>query len=289
MENLLQLMDTLRWRINAHGDAMRQSETLTRYALVDPLLRELGWDTADPNLVIPQYRSAGKSDYALLVCGSPVMMVEASNLDAPLQDSVAQGIDRCRMQGTAHLSVTDGRRWQIYAVRKPAAVQDMVTASFDIADAPTATVCVDAMVLWRPRLVTQTEDDWQPLSDIHHPGPGTGIMTRPVEMQFPDGACVPVRWWYMVIIESARWLLHKGILTASDCPVRGTRRSHTCVVNTVPIHPNGSMFKTPTRQVGALHVAGHHNARENIRDAKLLLRYFGQDLSQFKLRFPNAN
>ena len=33
-----------------------RSEMQTRYALIDPLLRELGWDTENPALVRPEFR-----------------------------------------------------------------------------------------------------------------------------------------------------------------------------------------------------------------------------------------
>ena len=56
LDALLELVETLRQRIVEHKAALSQSEALTRYALIDPLLRELGWDTDDPNLVIPEYK-----------------------------------------------------------------------------------------------------------------------------------------------------------------------------------------------------------------------------------------
>ena len=60
---------------------------MTRAALIDPLLRELGWDTENPALVMPEYRlGRGYADYALLKDGKPVMMVEAKKL----------GNSRCR-------------------------------------------------------------------------------------------------------------------------------------------------------------------------------------------------
>ncbi len=58
LESLLELVQTLSNRIDLHGPALRQSEALTRYALIDPLLRELGWDTEDPDMVIPEYGRA---------------------------------------------------------------------------------------------------------------------------------------------------------------------------------------------------------------------------------------
>ena len=86
LESLLELVETLKARIDTHGDQLRQSEALTRYALIDPLLRELGWDTEDPKLVRPEYplrteytQSTRFADYALLegTQDKPAMMVEA--------------------------------------------------------------------------------------------------------------------------------------------------------------------------------------------------------------------
>ena len=48
LDDLFTLIHELRERIDAHGAALRQNEALTRYALIDPLLRALGWNTADP-------------------------------------------------------------------------------------------------------------------------------------------------------------------------------------------------------------------------------------------------
>ena len=81
LESLLQLLETLSQRIDKHGAALKQSETLTRYALVDPLLRELGWDTADPTMVVPEDGSGnGRADYLLQADGKPCMVIEAKRL-----------------------------------------------------------------------------------------------------------------------------------------------------------------------------------------------------------------
>ncbi len=48
LESLSDLVETLRARITAHARPLMKSEALTRYALIDPLLRELGWNTEDP-------------------------------------------------------------------------------------------------------------------------------------------------------------------------------------------------------------------------------------------------
>ena len=114
-KSLLILVENLRERIDVHGDTLRQSEMQTRYVLIDPLLRELGWDTENPALVRPEFKVAGKADYALLRDGKPIMMVEAKKLDEPLQDkALDQAIRYCVKEGTRYCSVTDGRRWEIY-------------------------------------------------------------------------------------------------------------------------------------------------------------------------------
>ena len=83
LESLLQLVETLRERISAHRAVLSQSEALTRYALIDPLLRELGWDTEDPSMVVPEYRVPNNqiADYVLFHGDHPAMVVESKKLD----------------------------------------------------------------------------------------------------------------------------------------------------------------------------------------------------------------
>ena len=114
-------------------------------------MRALGWNTADPALVAPEYRSgSGSADYALLGNGKPLMMVEAKKLDTPLRDVVGQGIQYCLIQGTAHFSVTDGRRWEIYETHRPVPIDDKRIVSFDLKEQDPAEVALQALALWRP-------------------------------------------------------------------------------------------------------------------------------------------
>lgn len=162
LENLLTLVETLRARVDDHGDALRQNEMLTRYALIDPLLRELGWDTEDPEVVIPEYKPGkGSADYALLNDGKPVMILEAKKLYTPLQDMVEQGIKYCIMQGTNYLALTDGRRWEIYETHKPVPIYDKRVVAFDIKDQSTTEACLNALALWRPSVISnRVESCW---------------------------------------------------------------------------------------------------------------------------------
>ena len=149
LESLLELVQTLSSRIDRHGPALRQSEALTRYALIDPLLRGLGWDTSDPEMVIPEYRSGnGSADYALLSNGRPAMIVEAKKLGEPLQDHLEQGVRYSVTMGILYFSLTDGRIWEIYETHKPTPIDDKRIVQFDLKNHP-AQVCLKALALWR--------------------------------------------------------------------------------------------------------------------------------------------
>lgn len=72
--------------VDAHGEYIASLEVRTRYALVDPILRALGWDLTDPSQVQIEYETKTdqpkpcRVDYALLPTGKPVILVEAKPL-----------------------------------------------------------------------------------------------------------------------------------------------------------------------------------------------------------------
>ena len=158
LESLLQLVETLRSRIETHRTALSQSEALTRYALIDPLLRELGWDISDPSMVVPEYRSgSGRADYALLASGRPAMMVEAKKLGQNLHDTArSQGIQYCIEEGTRYFSVTDGGHWEIYETHRPVPIDQKRIVEFDLTGTSAAGICLKALALWRPSVQSGT-------------------------------------------------------------------------------------------------------------------------------------
>jgi len=46
LDDLVQAVERVRETARKHQGFLSQSEALTRYCLVDPMLRALGWDTA---------------------------------------------------------------------------------------------------------------------------------------------------------------------------------------------------------------------------------------------------
>ena len=316
LESLLELVETLRKRIDEHGTALRQSEALTRATLIDPLLRELGWDTENPAMVIPEYRSAaGFADYALISDSSqpPALIIEAKKLGESLDDRVAlQSLNYCNLTGTPHFALTDGKTWKIYSTFEQAPLADRLIATFSVGEMPAAELCLQALALWRhsvdvgvvstaktpivgldgtnhapaPESVQQvqpeirtaeTMQDWIPLSDLSPKGGNA----PPVEIQFPDNSRVALGRWNTVLVESVRWLYANNYLNASNWRIqRGAR----FIVSDTSIHPSGKEF-TRLVNVGSLHVEINYSAVNHVKNACLIIERAGQDTANFKVRF----
>ena len=313
LESLLELVETLKERIDEHGDQLRQSEALTRYVLVDPLLRELGWDTGNPALVIPEYQSGnGRADYALLGNEKPVMMVEAKKLGTQLSPVVDQVVNYCWKEGTEHFSVTDGQRWEVYETLRPGGIDDKRIVEFDLRHSSLGEVCLKALALWRPSVESGSvgpgheskigyteespasqappstdspsppvdEHDWQQLTQV-----SASKVQNPVELLFPDGYRTQLKNWGAAPVEVVRWLTAQKILSASDCPIMYSNpRTFRYMVHVQPIHSNGAPFTSPT-QVNGLFVERHDNRSALIDKTKAIIQFVGQDPAQFSIRF----
>ena len=66
LKPLVDAIETVKRRITEHGTSLRENEIRTRAALIDPILKALGWDVSDPDLVMPESpMGSGRVDYAL--------------------------------------------------------------------------------------------------------------------------------------------------------------------------------------------------------------------------------
>ena len=317
LEKLHSLVETLKELIAAHGTALRGSEALTRYALIDPLLRGLGWNTADPAMVIPEYKSGnGRADYALLGNdGNPGMMVEAKSLGSSLRDAaLSQGIQYCLEKGTKYFTLTDGNCWEIYETHRPVPIDAKRVVTFNLDRQPAAEVCLQALALWRPSLESgraftghapliqpetrpsatpeadpiapepvspvQDERSWQSLSELR-PEQRT---SSPVEIQFPDGSLRPIKYWNRVVVEVARWLVNNKYLRVDHCPIPQTNSRARYLVHKEHKHPTGKDFYNP-EQVETMWVEKDYIIPELVENARTIINHVDQDTAQFKVRF----
>lgn len=317
MDRMIALTHTLRARVQSYGDELRRSEALTRYALIDPLLRELGWDTEDPGIVKPEYSvdiyNGGKAyaDYALTHEGKPLMLVEAKKLGEPLLsgNAVEQGIRGCINTATDFFVVTDGQKWEIYDTRKRVPPPDMKVVEFDfIADRPWQ-FCSKALSLHRsgalegyvqtaPTLdLTNGAASEQgspvitPASPVDTPAPTAGEDWHPLseleyqkdglpaEIIFPDNSRVAFKNWTQTKREIVRWLTSDG--RHLSLPIRRGSRN---LVAATPAHPDGKPFHRTNSEVNGVHVDTNFTRKEMLDNIKIIIRHADQDSTQFKVR-----
>ncbi len=320
LDDLYQVIEKLRERMEIHQDKLKQSEALTRNALVDPLLRALAWDTEDPALTMPEYKlGSGYADYALLSGGKPVIVIEAKKLGTPLYSAAEQSVTYCVNDGIEYFVATDGRKWDVYETHRPVPLADKKIVSFDITDSP-ANVCLDALVLWRRSvqsgIVRQAhapllEPQPEPSITVNQPQSASAPVVSipsltiqphqgkwqslaqwqpigdkpPPEIRFPDGSATEIKYWADIPTETVRWLLKNGRLNEAQLPVKVGKRY---IVSGSPVHSTGENFRV-SRQAGKLYVEGNYNRVSNVKNANTIIRETGKGVTpeQFSVRIPD--
>jgi len=297
LDELADLVRTLRERIEKHGNLLRQNETRTRYALIDPVLEALGWHLRDPSEVIPEYSTGeGRADYALLgkePDPTPVLLVEAKKLGTPLENRLGQAITYCNEKGVKYFAVTDGERWAVYETFKPVPNPQKLIMSFAMS-MPDSELVMKMLWLWRgnfiagqPALpsegpasqppVAPSEPqpapplrDWVPLDKFQ-----PRLKARPPEaIRFSGSQQRPVARWNELQVRVVEWLVLAGKLNRGDCPVTTDRGTH--LVHTEPTRKNGTRFIEP-RRVGNLWVEVSYDAVDHVRQAVNILGARGVD------------
>lgn len=106
----------------------------TRYGVIDPIIRALGWDTADPKECHPEYPrpyQEGRVDYALFGTPDvesignnsipPDVVIESKALREPLDDDAPQlrrYVEAEPRMRTGVAVLTNGNEWWVYDLTK---------------------------------------------------------------------------------------------------------------------------------------------------------------------------
>ena len=138
LDDLVVCIKLLQERMRSHNAALRENETRTRMALIDPLLHALGWDVSDPGVVTPEYKvSGGWADYALLRPeGQPAATVEAKKLGEALVPHRMQMLNYANASGIDYAGLTDGNHWELYDVFKRGQLEERRILEVSIARTP---------------------------------------------------------------------------------------------------------------------------------------------------------
>ena len=311
LDDLLDAIALVNLRIQNHRQDLQANETRTRVALIDPLLKALGWDTSDPRIVTPEYDVSGKrADYALLGDdGTPIIFLEAKKLGEPLSNNRSQILAYASELGIKYPALTNGNEWEVYDNSQFVPVEDRRILNVSVTSDPPSKCALELLLLWRSNLVsgrhteasipifrgtTEGPNDtgpevppngWVPLG-VFHPSSGS---KPPRRIGFPDGEKREIQFWKSVLTEVAEWLIRIGALTSEKCPITAGQNSAHSSVNVQPRHPNGTDFFTPHTLSNGLFLAPHGNAKSLIDRSKALIEHLGQDPSRIILEASSPN
>lgn len=287
LEALLDTIQTVQAHITKHKAALFKNEGLTRYALIDPLLRALEWDTGDPEEVIPEYPlfDGKRADYALMIRGTPRVLIEAKRLGEPMGDAVKQGIEYCQEKGTPYLAVTNGEKWELYETHNPMPRSDETIVEFDLREDPSR-VCRKALALWRRSVAEEHFSHlWVAVTEAS-PTRGT-----PRIVQFPDGVAKAIRpssgsAWKSLLIEVTRWCDQKGFILPEDLPLPASNPQYS-IVAASPEHPNKTPFATPEEIRSGLWIPASGGPVELLGRTKRIIEHAGKKPADCKVQLSD--
>jgi hypothetical protein len=228
-----------------------KSEAATRAALVDPILRALGWDTADVQMVEPEktINTAWRADYALHdAAGKIELLIEAKCLGSNLEkySVVQQLLSYSFGFGIPKVIITDGLVWHFYNDFKPG--NAMADSHFNLLRDSVA-ACASQLVKWLdtahfgfglpattyspPQVVASIPALTQPqptdaTKKLNAPSEvSAGLFTdltqlntmslspgqKPKQLRLPDGSTRPIITWKDILLETCQFLLqhHTGL------------------------------------------------------------------------------
>jgi predicted type IV restriction endonuclease len=109
---MLELIERIRERL---AQAAYANEAAISHGVVTPILNALGWDSADPRQVVPEFSvQRGRIDFALFGLGPrPCVFIEVKGIGRAM-DGDRQLFEYAFHQGVPLCVLTDGREWSFY-------------------------------------------------------------------------------------------------------------------------------------------------------------------------------
>ena len=314
LDELVRCIELLKERMQSHRGVLSENETRTRMALIDPLLRTLGWDVSDPGVVTPEYNVQGRSaDYALLrPNGQAAATIEAKRLGSGLTSHQMQMLNYANAAGISYAGLTDGNHWGLYDVFRPEALDERRILQVSIADDPAHASALKLLLLWRPNLESGKPveakapilidppppppknggkavpppkpgpggpEDWIDLFK-YNPPPKTPC---PTAIRFWDDSECTLKAWHEILVAIVEKLYAEKRFTVQDAPIGWSNSSYS--VHTEPVHPTGTAFVSYRKIEGTpLFVNVNLNAGQSRKNSRNFLERFGQQAATVLLR-----
>jgi hypothetical protein len=243
LASLHSVLQTVRASAEANAPLLRKNEAATRAALIDPVLRALGWDTANVQMVEPEktINTAWRADYALHdVTGKITSLVEAKCLGADLEkfSVVQQLLSYSFGFGVQKIVITDGLNWHFYSEFKPG--NSHSSANFHLLQDDTIG-CALLLIQWLDAaqsgygITPKAEDGNNILAGATVTAPAKNVKTatvksdivdvpgfielsqldlrqlpsqKPKQLRLPDGTVKELKTWKDILVQASLYVLN---------------------------------------------------------------------------------
>ncbi len=336
MADLKETIEMVLERLKKYRDLYEKSEESVRYQIINPILKELGWNPENPEEVQPNISTEeGIPDYTLLKNDKEVLFIEAKKLSVDVEEKeiIRKLGQYCFGEGMKYGVLSNGAIWILFrafqegtimverVVWKADLENDDITASIRRLDTITKdnvenieTLIKKLQILdeiWQSlldepkemikglipvfegliregypdyefeasdiedfikerirELISQTETN----SEVIDGSEGVHPIERPRKMKIEQDV-FEIRKSNEILINTANWLIKKGKLKLSVCPVgMGHKRN---LVNREPKHKYGDSFTAPKKLSNGLLIETHYSTAHCINNSRRLLVRFG--------------
>ena len=136
MPNLESIIIKTREKIQKHRDNFQKNEQNVRSAIIDPILKSIGWDTGNLELVdANESNELGYPDYTLKKRKKPVLIIEAKRMGIEIgrSEDLGQLGKYCMEKGVDFGVVTNGSKWSLFkAFEKRDKLTDSILWTVDL-------------------------------------------------------------------------------------------------------------------------------------------------------------
>ncbi len=92
-----------------------------------------------------------------------------------------------------------------------------------------------------------------------------------------------LRYVFEILVNTANWLIDKGELKPSDCPVDVSRGDKRVLIDRKPKHPSGKDFFVPRKLKNDLYIECHASKESAIEYSKRLLKKYGHNREMLRV------
>lgn len=270
-------------------------EARIQLSIILRILNLLDWDIFRE--IIPEYGVENRSvDYALQINGDNEVFIEAKNPQENLENHQEQLLDYCFREGVELAILTNGIEWWFYLPLKKGTWNDRKFYTINILEQEIEDI-VDKFALLLSRQNVASGKAVQNAKSIlksrqrerlvspkvsppkrfytKTPRQTKNQTRKPRRMQI-DGESYELEYKYEILVNTANWLIDKGSLKPSDCPVKLTSRSKTYFINRTPERAPDHEFWRPQKLKNGLFIEGDRSDIA-IENTKKLLKKYGYD------------